>query len=105
MAQPTLTFALPQVASFKMAHVLLYLSAHVFIMAHHMYKDMCFNKDVVFGECGDKHFCKSRLVLWQPAVKMLCVFSVCMGGVWNCTENNCTGEFTLSEQSVTEGEN
>lgn len=24
-------------------------------------------------------------------------FSVCTGGVWNCTENNCTGEVTLSE--------
>lgn len=23
------------------------------------------------------------------------VFSVCMGGVWNCTENNCTGEIML----------
>lgn len=30
--------------------VLLYLNAHVFTMVHRMYKDTCFNKDVVFGK-------------------------------------------------------
>lgn len=44
--------SLPQVLSYKMERVSLFPSVHVFTMVHHMYKDMCFNKDVVFGERG-----------------------------------------------------
>ncbi|KAF3854765.1 hypothetical protein F7725_022820 [Dissostichus mawsoni] len=58
------------VLSYKMERVSLSLSVHVFTMVRHMYKDMYLNKDVVFG-------------------------NVCMGGVWNCTENNCTVECSV----------
>lgn len=34
-----------------MERVSLSLSVHVFTMVRHMYKDMYFNKDVVFGKC------------------------------------------------------
>lgn len=35
-----------------MEHVLLFLNALVFTMGLHMYKDMCFNRAAMFGECG-----------------------------------------------------
>ena len=41
----------------------------------------------------------SLVSIWhgQCAANLWCFsfFSVCMGGVWNCTENNCTGKMSL----------
>lgn len=25
----------------------------------------------------------------------LCVFSICIGGIWNCTEHDCPGNYIL----------
>lgn len=56
-----------------MEHALLYLSVHVFITVHHMYKVRCYNKDVVFGECGQEITFKNALWFRQPAVNLPCV--------------------------------
>lgn len=54
-----------------MEHVSLFLSVHVFTMVPPMYKDMCFNKDVVFGECG--HII-SRYCIFVNVLLTYCVF-------------------------------
>lgn len=56
-----------------MEHVSLFLSVHVFTMVPPMYKDMCFNKDVVFGECG--HIITSiRYCIFVNVLLTYCVF-------------------------------
>lgn len=48
-----------QVSSCRMEHALLPLSVHVFIMERHMYKDRCYNRDAVSGECGKLLLCEN----------------------------------------------
>lgn len=64
-----------------MEHVSLFLSVHAFTMVPPIYKDMCFNKDVVFGECGHIITSEQVLYLYQCAVELLCVlFLACARG-------------------------
>lgn len=72
--------------------VLQSLSAHAFIMAHHTHKDTCCSKDAAFGEVVTVMTRSNHIyliVFWVLSSSVS--FSVCMGGVWNCTETNCSG--------------
>lgn len=81
-----------QVLSYRTGLVSLFLSVPVFIMEHHIYKDKCSNRAAASGEqelvFPNDHVAHALLTRYT----FFPLTSVCMGGVWNCTENNCTGE-------------
>lgn len=84
-----------QVLSYRTERALLFLSVRVFTMERHTCKDIFFNRAAVFGECGLVCVLTSSVQHGHCAANLLFFLSVCMGGVWNCTENNCTGANTL----------
>lgn len=95
-----------QVSSYKMELALQYLSARVFIMAHRTHRDTYFSKDAAFGEVTtemERNNSSASLACFFFLYALpFCLFSVCMGGVWNCTETNCSGTSSLSGHLMVE---